>query len=234
MSDLDLLYRFHFSKLAILGAPGANFEAWSNFIVSWPAAFKELVDAFVVFESVADRSNASLSAQTSTCGRFVCMSCSCKPFMTHKALLCHMRTKHQYRIRVKDFIGADAVCPVCKVQFSTRLRAIAHASEKRCRGKSRVTCHDALLSGRYKPIQENVLRKLDDSDRQARREAVRSGRSTPLAQYAAKRSRLRACPDRKNVSGALDPLPKRRRLNGKQSLPVSYLPTLDSKRIRLT
>ena len=116
--------------------------------------------------------------------------------MSNKALLAHQRVKHRVRNPVKNYVIADATCPVCKISsFSTRLRAIAHLSEKRCRGRSTVTCYDQLQQGEYRPLPAELVDKLDEADRTSRRSAMRNGRTTPLALYTPHRSKTRGIPD---------------------------------------
>eukprot|EP00973_Karenia_brevis_P065142 9044142-Karenia_brevis.AAC.1 len=44
LADLQALYAFHDCKLAQLGPPKANTEAWVRFMVSWPFEWRQLVD----------------------------------------------------------------------------------------------------------------------------------------------------------------------------------------------
>ena len=115
---------------------------------------------------------------------------------------------------------------------------MGHLSEKRKRGKdARDTCGEALLkaiaAGTYSPIAESDVAQLEQQDREQRTAAWRIGRSTPVAAFSCKRSRVRGMPDaalveaearqpaakRSRVAIACFPCPaKRRRIYGKQSV----------------
>ena len=116
-------------------------------------------------------------------------------FVSRKALLAHATKKHGDRVEVRRYDGADARCPVCLHQFSTRLTAIAHLSEKRLRGKALRTCHDAVTAGGYPQLDAETLSSLDAVDRELRKKARRAGVQTPRAGYNAGRSKTRAQPD---------------------------------------
>ena len=125
-----------------------------------------------------------------------------------------MRAAHACRSLVKAFIGSDARCPVCAKVFSTRLRAIAHATEKRRRNGRATTCREALLSGRFQPLPEHELAQLDGADRSARRAAYKSGYTQPRSLWQ---------PSRKRPEPVTEPAPgplrqPRRRLRVKTSV----------------
>ena len=88
---------------------------------------------------------------------------------------------------MKQFIGSDFRCPVCRNQFSTRLRAIAHLSEKRKRGNRTRLCNDVIMQGSFVPLDPASLSRLDSADSKLRRDARLKGKSQPLASYKAKR-----------------------------------------------
>ena len=211
LDDLAAVWAHFGRRFDELGPPTTNFAKWCNFIAEWPTAFKECVESMPSFASAADRS-LKTSRRIGPGRNFECHLCVCEPFINNKALLAHMRQKHGLRIQVKSYVGSDAKCPVCAVAFSTRLRCIAHLSEKRCRGRVRETCHQRLLQGNYQRLNVDHAAQLDDLDRTARREAARIGRSTPLATFATTRSRVRARPDEVGAK----PI-KRRRLTYKQA-----------------
>ena len=197
--------------------------AWIDFICSWPMQWRELVKSFLTYESITDFSmkghKSSCSAGTLTCQ--ICGSSS-NTFLNDKALQCHMRVRHGHRCQAKSFISADAKCPVCHVSFSSRLRAIAHLSERRKRGKASQTCYDVMLGGSLIPLPTTEVSCLDESDRIARTSAKRLGRSHPIAAFSAKRTRVRAVPDCCAVPIVVSDTsaPKRRRLRCKQSVPA--------------
>ena len=166
--------------------------AWIALICSCPLQWRELVKSFLTYDSITGLSmkghKSSCSAGTLTCQ--ICGSSS-NIFLNDKALQCHMRVRHGHRCQAKSFISADAKCPVCHVSFSSRLRAIAHLSERRKRGKASQTCYDVMLGGSLIPLPTTEVSCLDESDRIARTSAKRLGRSHPIAAFRAKRTSTR-------------------------------------------
>jgi hypothetical protein len=189
--DLQSLYRFHKEKLKDLGDPTVHFERWGQFITCYPVQWKQLVQRYSISESVLDRASSKRKPDDLPC-EFQCVICSDDAparFYTQKALDSHMRAHHHQRNVLKNYIGHDFACPVCKTIFSTRLRAIAHVTEKRRRGK-RITCHDQLLSGRWTPCTVSVIDELDRADTVLRRQAQREGLTQPRSQGVAKRRKV--------------------------------------------
>ena len=70
----------------------------------------------------------------------------------------------------------------------TRLRALAHLSEKRKRGKRSTSCHDVALSRMIREVEAAEVERLDDNDAACRRDPRNRGKSQPLADYKAKRT----------------------------------------------
>eukprot|EP00973_Karenia_brevis_P042018 5817041-Karenia_brevis.AAC.1 len=68
-----------------------------------------------------------------------------------------MRICHKVRNPVHKYIDDSGVCPVCRTVLGSRAKVIAHASEKRCRGKKRLTCNEILLHGGVPEIEADVL-----------------------------------------------------------------------------
>ena len=122
----------------------------------------------------------------------VCNLCTAS-FNSSRALSMHIRAKHHQRTPLRLYCDGSGTCPVCKVTFDSRLRVIAHLSEKRCRGKSKVTCQAHL--SRYPMISQELCDRLDDIDRTQRYHANKQGRAKPRVALPAKRSRKRGLPD---------------------------------------
>ena len=112
----------------------------------------------------------------------------CK-FFSQKALESHMRAKHKARNPLRQFLDATGVCPVCQGQYGTRTRALAHVSERRQRGKSTRTCRAVLEAGVLPPLPPDVVAKLDDLDRMARKRAFKQRHTQPVAIAPAKRTK---------------------------------------------
>ena len=192
LDDLSNLRLHRLDKLNELPNPRDDFNVWACLMSHFPNEFSQLVDSVVTFESPSDTCKAEKSR---TIGTHFCSLCDCKPFLSSRALQAHQRVVQRVRNQPKQFLDDSCVCPVCKAFFSTRLRLISHISEKRKRGKAQITCNQVLLSGAFKPLPQKKLDELDAKDREARKQARRSGRTQPIALFPAKRSRVRASPD---------------------------------------
>ena len=185
--DLSIMADQLYSKVSSLGNPLLHPEAWSSIMVSYPMQWKALV------ECLRDSPSSDLPPLR-VCGgdaRHVCGVCREKgihrAFPSEKALLSHCRVKHSLRNTFRNFIRDDNSCPVCKVVFSTRLRAIAHLCEKRRRGTRSLSCRDFVLRGAVCPLGRDVVDVLDAHDSDLRRQQKMKGKVTPLATYTAKR-----------------------------------------------
>ena len=185
--DLRIVAAQLHHKLGSLGDPWDNADKWSALMVDFPNEWKQLV------ESLHDPPLTSSPVDPArACDlRYVCSVCEASGhravFSSSKALQSHARVKHGSRSYVKQFIGDDFRCPVCRNQFSTRLRAIAHLSEKRKRGKRTRLCNDVIMQGTFQPVEPETLAKLDLLDRKLRGDARSIGKSQPLSSYKAKR-----------------------------------------------
>ena len=148
-------------------------------------------------------------------------------------MLQHARVRHRRTSAVQNFIGLTPSCPVCHKMFSTRLRAIAHLSETRVRGRhGRPTCNSILFSSPLseRVVEPMVLRTALAVDRDARRNARRNGHSVPVVGLGGssrgpksgtltkrpERRASRKCPERKvswvwsTIPPAQSTAPKRR------------------------
>jgi hypothetical protein len=201
-SDLKALYRALMPKLGELGDPNDYAEPWFEFIKAYPLAWRELVSQYVIYCIGNDDSEShdkslipSPAEMTHVCDVCAAATGGRVAFASAKALLSHQRSKHQMRNPLRVFLDASGVCPVCDGQYGTRTRALSHASEARCRGKSKRTCRDELESGVFEPLPQDVVDALDNEDRLARSAARALGHTQPLARAPAKRSRVRAMRD---------------------------------------
>ena len=88
-----------------------------------------------------------------------------------------MKVLNEFRFYVK----ADGVCLVCKTIYNTRIRCLAHLSDKR-----RQKCANALREGGFVKLSDATVQKLDEADREERRLAQRQGHSHPFATAAAR------------------------------------------------
>ena len=101
-------------------------------------------------DAPADRGECSVLVKP-----FVCEHCA-DAFASVRALKSHARRKHGARIEQRFYADADGLCQVCHAQFGSRLRLIAHLSDRR-----RPKCWLALCHNRSK------YRRLSDSAVQA-------------------------------------------------------------------
>ena len=111
-------------------------------------------------------------------------------FAMQKGLDAHLRAKHKQRNVLSNYIDSSGVCPVCKVNFHTRVHVLRHVADKRCRAKVKYrTCHDRLVSGEFPLIDQHQLDRAFLIDSSLRSEARKRGRTQVLVQEPAKRRR---------------------------------------------
>jgi hypothetical protein len=217
IEDMRILARYHGGRLEELGNPRENAAKWQRFITDHPGAWRQLVAELHFFDSPLDA--AATSKHTSSLGHFnehICVACletGCPAiFVSEKALMCHQRSKHGQRNPLRIYLDGSGVCPVCRAQFGSRTRALAHASERRHRGKTSVTCRSVLEAGGIAPLSADRVAALDAADGKCRREARKQGHTQPVVEVPAKRSRVRGAPDDHTYFWELRPA---KRLRGK-------------------
>ena len=121
----------------------------------------------------SSRTSSSASPAGRTLGH-ACSVCHAR-FPTERALASHCRAKHGHQLGIKQYIDGSGVCPSCGTQFRTRLRCIAHLSDRR-----RPRCANWVLAN-CRPLASDVLSRLDEKDREALREAWSQGHTHALA-----------------------------------------------------
>jgi hypothetical protein len=80
------------------------------------------------------------------------------------------------------YADAKGICPICKTDFKSRIRCLAHLSDRR-----RTKCSDMILESGVSKLSQAIVDKLDMADRTFRREAHQSGHTHPIAQKPATR-----------------------------------------------
>ena len=213
------------ASIRTLGSPDnpSNLDRWVLFIRSFRADWKRALKCVSLFQCILDVALSQKIAEpivtpllmpavalSNVCS--VCSSC----FASSRALATHMRTKHARRSELRTYLDGTGKCPVCCAQFSSRIRCLAHVSEKRCRGRSQVSCRSRLQTGSYPALPADIVASLDAADALLRRGARKQGRSAPLVIAPARRTKQRAVPD---CALLAEPLA---RSNGKRAaLPLS-------------
>eukprot|EP00973_Karenia_brevis_P073206 10170415-Karenia_brevis.AAC.1 len=109
---------FHSTKLAEMGDPEECWQQWVRLITSFTTEWKMLVKEFMYTTSAIDK-NKVAAASDPFMAVFTCHLCSTDGrqicFSTCRAYCSHLRAKHGQQNVVKQFIGADCVCPACGV-----------------------------------------------------------------------------------------------------------------------
>jgi len=185
LSDLELLASFHAARLAELGSPKTNAEAWASFIISFPAQWRSLVKSMIIQDMPLD-SPVEKTELPAAAARFQCPSCPAR-FPTEKALASHQRAKHKLRSPFLAYLPKSGVCPICRMQFSSRPRLLAHAIETRRRGRRSILCSDLLRAGLASPLPPDEQEEANQADRIQRGAAQKRGRTQPLSSQPAKR-----------------------------------------------
>jgi len=171
------------SHKKVLPGRNATFAEWLS-LFEQPHAWAELVDCIFFTHSCNDKCSKPRSSSSA----YVCNTCTAntdgtKPsFATQRALESHQRTKHKQRNDMRYYVEADGLCIVCKTMFNSRIRCLAHLLDRR-----RTKCSDQIRDGNFKRLPESTVVQLDLADREARRQAQRSGHTHPIAQNSATR-----------------------------------------------
>ena len=162
--------------------PDSDPYAWLNLMHDFPSAWRELIDKYVMCESVFDedrRDRSSAASKVAVGGAFPCsMCCPAIALKSQKALDQHQRRFHNIRSDIPAYIDDSGVCPACGVNLFARAKVITHACETRFRGHAARTglrCKDIILSGRFPRLESDRLERLNLRDRGLLNEARRSG-----------------------------------------------------------
>ena len=135
-------------------------EKWLDLLQS-PARWSNVLDQLLFVESVLDRQAHTVpGAQAAGRGlNFQCTVChACFP--SERALASHCRAKHGHRLAIKSYIDGSGTCPCCGTRFRSRLRCIAHLSDRR-----RPRCADWVLANCV-PLDPSTLETLAERDRE--------------------------------------------------------------------
>ena len=151
-------------------------------------ACKQICDILIIIpgdvtttETEAIKSYAQSTAKLQECanssqqGWFKCHLCddnARRVFTSDRALRAHLVAGHGVRCRARLYIG-DGLCPVCGLQFHTRIRAIAHASRRTSK-----CYHDIIHCA---PLDDERVAQLDEIDAATPKKARKGGHPTPLA-----------------------------------------------------
>lgn len=150
-------------------------EKWFDLLQS-PARWSEVLDQLFFVESVLDR-QAHKEPGAQVAGRrlnFECAVChACFP--SERALASHCRAKHGHRLAIKSYIDGSGTCPCCGTRFQSRLRCIAHLSDRR-----RPRCAEWVLAN-CTPLDLSTLEILAEKDREMLREAWGQGHTHAIA-----------------------------------------------------
>ena len=187
--DFEALRIVHAPKLDELPHPSVCMQTWYKFIESYPAAWNEFIRRYIFFTSSALTARGvpifehqlivCTAASTMTApipGWYKCQLCpanACRIFPSERALRAHHVAGHNMRCQTRCYIEADGICPVCKLCFHTRIRAIAHAQRRTS------TCSREIL--RCVRLNANRIALLDLEDAATRKATRKSGHPTPLA-----------------------------------------------------
>ena len=171
LNDLAQLRMAVPDKLGSLPDPKLDPRPWVTIMVTCPAEWRELVYLYVGFVSSLHKPTQDSDEGS----EFVCTDCQSK-FHTERALKSHCRSKHFHRNPVYQFVDSSGICPGCQTNYHTRLRVLSHITDKR-----RPTCHNYIMAGNCTIISEQELQKCVITDRAARLQAQRTGRTHPQA-----------------------------------------------------
>ena len=202
ISDLYALQSCMGEKLADLGNPVGDASKWFSFIRDHPAAWRAMQNQLSVPSMPIDHHRAKNNAYQVDHGQaFKCEQCKKDGkdtnFPSVKTLPCHMRKLHGERNVFRTFVDGNAICPVCRVGFETRMRAVAHLTEARCRGRANHTCRRAVEAGRFEPLPAQ-----DAADAVHRKRARAVGKTQVAVRIPAKRARVHGSAGGESITNA--------------------------------
>ena len=171
--DISVL-RSRQPRLSSMPDPELEWGPWADLLTNFPREWSELVAAcFSPDSSVAkSRSDPTVGEAAG----HTCTQCGAA-FFSGKALAQHARIAHGTRSEWHRYIGKTARCLVCRLKFSTRLRAVAHLSDPR----HNLRCRAAILDGQVRPLSKAYLSTLEEQARVERAAARAAGGTHPLS-----------------------------------------------------
>ena len=127
---------------------------------------------------------AATRAEMLWCATFVSLRESIPPprFKNERALGADKRVSHGVRNQMRFYADSDGICPSCQGNYLSRIRLIAHLSDKRRR-----ICQKHVLEFCAKLSNERVA-ELDEQDSRLRSAAQKAGRSHVQAVGQARRA----------------------------------------------
>ena len=183
--DLKTLHSRVAAVRDALPDPDENSQEWLRFILSFPSRWHQLVDMLFYSQSCLDRQQIGQdTAQLS----FKCELCNDPQpaFASSKALAQHQRIKHKMRSVLRLRVDDSGVCPCCHNVYHTRYRVLAHLQNPK-----KPACKDFVLnSGEVPILSAETVRKLDEMDKIAIREARKKGHTHPKVTKPARRVEL--------------------------------------------
>ncbi len=184
-SDFGILHRSARARGYVIPDTSEGLTAWSK-LFDDSYKWDELVKGIFFTASCTDKQAApEIDESTLT---FVCVQCPANPdgtnpaWSTSKALEAHCRTKHKVLCQWRYYADEKGICPICKTDFKSRIRCLAHLSDRR-----RTKSSDKILESGVSKLSQAIVDKLDLADRTFRREAHQSGHTHPIAQKPATR-----------------------------------------------
>ena len=163
IDDFDRLHHISREVRGWLVSPTRDtYQQWFRYIAEWPEWWKRVVDEIYLNESRLDRSAGHARApDLQPFTTHTCYQCTDQPsFATRKALEMHCRVVHDERNAMRMYAESSGVCQVCKTSFVTRLRLMAHLSDRRA---MRSKCRDEILSN-PDTFSETHTKALDELD----------------------------------------------------------------------
>ena len=183
-------------QVGSLTDPSTTSSAWEAWWRRWPQQWEQLITVFL--QRAPKRADLSELAAAQLRGHYrpaslqapddewMCLRCPEGPcFATSAALLSHAAHKHGWR-RPARYYCIGTVCPGCRIDFRTRLRARKHLT----RGVQ--PRQDALRAGMLPRCDDEAVSEADAKDRMHRRAVVHLGHHVlggpPALQLACGRS----------------------------------------------
>ena len=131
-------------------------------------------------DSRVDQVDTVEAPRTDIVQQFVCSACGQK-FSNYKALSLHASKLHGRRNELRLYLDGDGKCPARNGVFHSRLRALAHLTDRR-----NISCKEVVASGILPRISDEKAADFAELDRVAIAVARKEGRSHPIAEKSAR------------------------------------------------
>ena len=146
------------------------FQPWFQLWEQYPAEWKRMIRLFLS-KVAQDKTRAQQKEQEEdesdkSEADHLCGMCG-RTFFTKVGLSTHQRQAHAVRAVERDYVTGSQ-CPICEVEFHSRLRVLRHL-------KKVPACRESILAGEVPQCDPEAIARADAADAEEMRLAKRAG-----------------------------------------------------------